>query len=186
MQPHGWWKEEDTICSDITEEQLRHRPTPQHNSIVWLLWHLARCEDVAVNTVIRGGAEVLDRDRWLPKLGITSRHLGTGATLAEVDVISQSVNLAALRAYRAAVGRETQAWASTLDFALLDRLVAAGEVQRAIAKGDFSEQGAWVGPYWAEVAWTHATFLFWLAVEHHWLHIGEIWVIRNLLNCPSY
>lgn len=147
---------------------------------------MARCEDVAVNTVIRGGEEVLDRDRWLPKLDITSRHIGTGATRAEVDIISQTVNLAALRVYRAAVGRETQAWASTLDFARLDRLVVAEEVQRAIAKGDFCEQGAWVGPYWAEVAWTHGTLLFWLAVEHNWLHIGEIWVIRNLLNCPGY
>ena len=28
MQPQGWWKEEDTICADITEEQLRDRPHP--------------------------------------------------------------------------------------------------------------------------------------------------------------
>jgi hypothetical protein len=24
-------------------------------------------------------------------------------------------------------------------------------------------------------------FLFWLAIEHNWFHLGEIWVIRTLL-----
>lgn len=60
---------------------------------------MARCEDVAVNTLLRGGEEVLDRDAWLPRLGITSRHIGTGATVAEVAAISQTIDLAALRAY---------------------------------------------------------------------------------------
>ena len=182
MHADGWWKEEDTIYSDLTEEQLRCRPTPQHNSIAWLLWHMARCEDVAVNTVLRGGDEVLDSDEWLPKLGITSRHIGTGATFAEVDEISQTVDLDALRAYRAAVGRASRGWVSTLDFDTLGKVVSVEEAQRAIDKADFGEQGAWVGPYWGKVSWTHATFLFWLAIEHNWFHIGETWVIRGLLN----
>jgi hypothetical protein len=186
MDPAGWWKEEDSIWAGLDDHQLRCRPTPGHNTLAWVLWHMARCEDVAVNTVIRGGVEVLDRNGWLPKLGIHSRHIGTGATTAEVDAISQTVNLEALRAYRAAVGRETRTWASSLDFDTLDRLISADEAQRAIEKGDFGEQGAWVGPYWAKVAWTHASFLFWLAVEHNWYHTGEIWVLRSLLNHPGH
>jgi hypothetical protein len=140
---------------------------------------------VAVNTVLRGRDEVLDRDHWLAKLGITSRHIGTGATFAEVDEISQTVDLAALRAYWVAVGQETRAWASTLDFDTLGKLVSAEEAQQAMAKNDFGEQGAWVGPFWVKSTWTHATFLFWLAIEHNWFHIGETWVIRSLLNQPG-
>ena len=186
MNADGWWKEEDTVWANLGDSQLRGRPTPAHNSIAWVLWHMARCEDVAVNTTIRGGDEVLDHDEWLPKLGISSRHIGTGATKTEVDAISQTVNLDALRAYRAAVGRATETWASTLDFATLDKLVSADEAQRAIEKGNLGEHGAWVGPYWAKVVWTHGSFLFWLAVEHNWYHIGEIWVIRSLLNHPGH
>ena len=43
-----------------------------------------------------------------------------------------------------------------------------------------------MGPYWANVPWTHATFLFWLAIEHNWYHIGEIWVIRGLLSHAGF
>lgn len=185
MKAEGWWKEEDTVWADLADGQRRCRPTPEHNSLAWVLWHMARCEDVAVNMVLRGTEEVLDRDAWLNQLGITSRHIGTGATAAEVDAISQVIDLAALRAYRAAVGRETQAWVATLDFNTLDHLITPAEAQRAIAKGDFGEHGAWVGPYWGKLTWTHATFLFWLAIEHNWYHIGEIWVIRGLLKHPG-
>jgi len=185
MHTAGWWKEEDTVWADLTDSQRRCRPTPEHNSLAWVLWHMARCEDVAVNTVLRGAEEVLDRAAWLNQLGISSRHIGTGATSIEVDVISQAIDLTVLRAYRAAVGRETQAWVSTLDFNTLDRLITQTEAQRAIAKDDFGENGAWVGPYWGKLTWTHATFLFWLAIEHNWYHIGEIWVIRSLLKHPG-
>src|SRR5262245_64927053 len=88
MHSEGWWKEEDTIWSDLTDKELRGRPTPKHNSIAWLVWHMARCEDVAVNTVLRGTEEILDCDAWLARLGIDSRHIGTGATPAEVTYIS--------------------------------------------------------------------------------------------------
>lgn len=40
---------------------------------------------------------------------------------------------------------------------------------------------AWVGPFWVSSAWTYATFLFWLTIEHNWFHLGETWVIRGML-----
>lgn len=184
MNGDGWWKAAG-IYADLPDTQARRCPTPEHNSIAWLVWHMARCEDVAVNTLLRGCDEVLDRDDWLAKLGITSRHIGTGATVAEVEAISQTIDLATLRAYWVAVGQETQAWAATLDFDTLGKLVTDTEVQRAIDKGDLGEQAAWVGPFWVSSAWTYATFLFWLAIEHNWFHLGETWVIRGMVNQPS-
>lgn len=178
----GWWHEEDNFCSGLSESDLRRRPLENHNSIAWLLWHLARCEDVAVNTVIRDTHEVLDRDHWLHQLNIDSRHIGTGATKAEVEGISQAVNLPALRAYRAAVGRETRAWASTLEFDSLDKRVTAAAAKRANDKGDLGEQAQWVESYWADKDWTQVDFLFWLAIEHNWFHIGQIWLLRVLLS----
>ena len=185
MTDAGTWKEEDTVCSDLTEAELRSLPTDQHNSVAWLLWHMARCEDVAVNTTLRASDEVLDQGQWLPKLGITSRHIGTGATIAEVKTISQKIDLDALRAYRAAVGRETRAWASTVDFDTLDETISAADAKRTAAKGDFGAQGDWVEPYWANRGWSRGNFLFWLAIEHNWLHYGQIWVTRTLLGRPK-
>ena len=186
MNPEGGWKEEDTIWAGLAEHELRRRPTPDHNSIVWLVWHMARCEDVAVNTALRATEEVLDRDAWLAQLGITSRHIGTGAPSEEVTSISQTINLEALRAYRAAVGRETRRWAATLDFDTLDTAVSAADARRAAAQGDFGEHAAWVEEHWACNEWRRIDFLFWLAIEHNWFHIGEIGVIRGLLHHAGF
>jgi hypothetical protein len=41
----------DRWLGDLSEAQLRVIPRPGFNSIVWLLWHMARTEDVAVNVV---------------------------------------------------------------------------------------------------------------------------------------
>ena len=182
MDPEGGWKEEDTIWSGLAEHELRRRPTPDHNSIVWLVWHMARCEDAAVNTVLRATEEVLDRDAWPAELGITSRHIGTGATSAEVTSISQTIDLDALRAYRAAVGRETRRWAAALDFGTLSEAVSATDARRAAERGSFGEHAAWVEERWGCGGWQRGDFLFWLAIEHNWFHIGEIWVIRGLLH----
>jgi hypothetical protein len=70
---------EDRLCAGLTESELRLCPEGYHNSIAWLLWHMARCEDVMVNTVLRNVPEVLD-DGWLNRLGVSTRHIGTGDT----------------------------------------------------------------------------------------------------------
>ena len=185
MHTQGSWKEEDTICSDLTEREFRLRPTADHNSVAWLIWHMARCEDVAINTVLRGSHEILDRDHWLAQMGIPSRHIGTGAPMTEVDEISRSINLNTLRAYRAAVGQETRVWVSDLDFSNLNKLISVAEARRATDKGDLGENAAWVEEHWSGQGWTRSSFLFWLAIEHNWFHIGEIWGIRNLLKHPG-
>jgi hypothetical protein len=51
---------EDSLCAGLTTDQLREQPAG-HNSIVWLIWHRARDEDVAINTVLGGTQEVLER-----------------------------------------------------------------------------------------------------------------------------
>jgi hypothetical protein len=181
VSAEGWWKEEDTIWSVLSDEELRTCPEGRFNSIVWLLWHMARCEDVAVNAMLRQDQEVLDQGSWLPRLGITTRHIGTGATMAEVIEFSQQVNLEALRAYRAAVGRATRHWIQTVPSALLEGCLDRTMVDTVLARGDLGENARWVADYWVKKEWTKVGFLNWLAVEQHWFHIGEAWVTRNLL-----
>src|SRR5919199_2488321 len=97
-------REEDTICDGLSDAQLRQMPGGL-NSIAWLLWHLARCEDVGVNLMLRGRSEVLDDEQWLPRLQVETRHIGTGASEDEVRQFSACVDVGMLRAYRAALGR---------------------------------------------------------------------------------
>ncbi len=40
----------------LTDDQLRYQPKEGLNSIAWLMWHTARCQDFA-NTLISPGRE---------------------------------------------------------------------------------------------------------------------------------
>ena len=91
----------------LTDEQLRTRPRADLNSIAWLVWHIARAEDIFLNPVLGGRAQVFD-DGWAKKLGITRRDFGIGMTSAEVDDLTRSIDLGALREYRDAVGLRTR------------------------------------------------------------------------------
>jgi DinB superfamily len=138
---------EDGLCDGPTDEQLRGRPSAGLNPVAWLLWHLTRIEDVTVNRLVRGIPEVLDRGGWLDRLGVESRHVGTGSDDDEVGDFSERVDLVALRAYRAVVGRETRAWLAAVD---LDTLEAVPEAEErlAAAPAAIAERGAWLRGFW--------------------------------------
>jgi len=60
----------------LTDEQMRVRPREDLNSLAWLMWHIARAEDIFVNVVFAGRPQVFD-DGWTGKLGVTRRDFGS-------------------------------------------------------------------------------------------------------------
>jgi len=81
----------------LTEAQLR-QCVDRHDSIVWLLWHVARVEDFMINTCVRGVEQVFDRGGWQSRLGVSRRDIGTGMTAEQVAQFSAQVDVAAVRA----------------------------------------------------------------------------------------
>ena len=64
----------------LSAAQLRGRWRAAFNPPVWLLWHMARIEDVAANLLLTDGTQVLDGDDWPARLGMARRDVGTGMT----------------------------------------------------------------------------------------------------------
>src|SRR5215510_6586982 len=95
------------IFSEPSDDQMRIRPGPGLNSLVWLLWHMARTEDVAVNLVVAGRPQVFD-DAWARRMNVLRPDLGTGMTADEVAALTEQADVEAVRAYRSAVGRRTR------------------------------------------------------------------------------
>jgi len=77
----------DPAIKRLSEAQLRGRPHAGVNTVAWLVWHMARVEDVGVNRFVVDRSQVLD-DGWLAKLGVGRRDVGTGMSDAEVDELS--------------------------------------------------------------------------------------------------
>jgi len=50
----------ERVFGGLTDEQLRLRPVKGSNSLAWLLWHMARTEDAAVNAVVISAGSMSD------------------------------------------------------------------------------------------------------------------------------
>jgi DinB superfamily len=120
----------------LTDEQMRVRPREDLNSLAWLMWHIARAEDILVSRVLSGRAQVFD-DAWLRRLAITRRDFGIGMTSPEVTELTKQIDLGALREYRDAVGRRTREIVGAFGPNDWDGQVAVDNVQQAAAEGGF-------------------------------------------------
>lgn len=66
----------DQAFADLTDGQKRIRPGKSLNSLAWLLWHMARTEDVNVNLVIVDRGQVFD-EAWARRLNVSRGGSGT-------------------------------------------------------------------------------------------------------------
>jgi len=179
-QSEGQFSLEYSRLNGLTDDQLRLRPQGW-NSIAYLLWHMARCEDVAANVIVAQRPQVFDEGEWPGRLRIIRRDIGTGMTDEEVEELSRAIDLPNLRAYRSAVGRRTQDVARELPDAEWDRTVSAAIVREAAAQGAFTAESEWVAKFWEGKS--KGWFLYWLAVGHNYMHIGHAgWVKEMLLS----
>jgi hypothetical protein len=102
------WSFEDEIFNDVSEVQLRRIPQNCDHSIVWLIWHIARCEDITMNLLVAGSPQILNQDNWLGLMKIKVHDTGNAMDKNDVSKFSTAINIEALRAYRLAVGRRTR------------------------------------------------------------------------------
>ena len=174
---------QDSVLRDLTDEQIRLCPQQGFNSLAWLLWHMTRVEDFGANFILAGRPQVFDEGDWAEKLNVSHRNLGSGMTDLEVDEFNQRINVAALLAYRAAVGRQTQEILRTLRPELLGEEIDGDLIQRARAAGAFGPHAEWVPPRWQgkqkAFTLTHSV------LGHSFLHWGQGDIVRGLLGFSS-
>jgi len=157
----------------LSDEQMRVRPREDLNSLAWLMWHIARAEDIFVNVVLGGRAQVVD-DGWAGKLGVTRRDFGIGMTSAEVTELTRQIDLAALREYRDTVGRRTREFVEGFDW---DGTIAAEAMEKAAAQGGFGVRTDGVVKIFTGRPRT--AILSGIALMHPATHIGEAATVRS-------
>jgi hypothetical protein len=173
------------IFADLTDAQLRARPHGQ-NSIVWLLWHVARGEDVGVSRFAEDAREVFDEGVWARRIGVKRRDVGTGMSSDEVTELTAQVEIRALREYWAAVGGRTVDVIRDGAASRWDDVVGPERIRRIVREeGDF---GPNVNPERLETfyrgmtrGWAFAHF----ALTHTYGHFYEANVVRGMLGFPG-
>ena len=109
---------ENLLYDGVPEIVYRDCPDEHANSMVWLLWHCARSEDVGINLMLTDGRPVFD-GAWAEKMRVEDADIGTGMTVEDVRRISEGADLGAVRDYRRAVGLQTREVMENLDFGTL-------------------------------------------------------------------
>jgi DinB superfamily len=164
---------EQDFLQGLSETQMRLRPHGL-NSIAWLVWHMARCED-ALNLLLVGRPQVLDEGEWLPRLQLSIRDVGTEMSDDEASDLSARIHLPVLRDYYTAVGRRTIEVVRSLRPETLDELP---DLDRFRAAGVFREQALWA--IVDRAGQTKGWWLGQLGIAHSQSHRGQATVIRLL------
>lgn len=168
------------IWEIVPEALMRERPQAKVNSIAWNLWHLARGEDAGLNRFVVDGVQVLDEGAWMARMNVPWRHHGSEMTMAEVDELSQRIDLRALRAYMNAVEARTREIVPTLDMADLGAVMEEARVRQIVIDEGLACVNAegFVANY---TGWSKGKCLFLFGLTHGYQHVGEIEVIASLL-----
>jgi hypothetical protein len=177
------WSIQDYILNGVTESQMRLRPLPGSNSLAWLFWHMTRSEDIGANIILSQTPQIIDSGDWGERLGVSLRDGATGMTDLEVGDLTERINIEALLAYRAAVGRRTQFILRDLRPEVLDEVIDTDLIRQARELGAFGPHGEIVPQRWTGKR--KAFTLSHTILGHALLHLGQADTIRSLLGLAT-
>jgi hypothetical protein len=98
------------VADDLTADELVTRVLPDTNLFAFDLWHVARTQDWALQTLVRGVPEVIDEPRWQGRGALATHGIGVGMTEAQADALAHQVRLADLLAYADATHAAILEW----------------------------------------------------------------------------
>lgn len=112
----------DDLTENLTDEVAYYRPTPEANTITWLIWHSARIQDAQLCD-IAGTEQVWFRDGWVDRfaLDLPRDAHGYGHTPEEVAKVRASPQL--LAGYYHAVHKLSLEYVASVSADELSRVV---------------------------------------------------------------
>ena len=93
IRAFGGYSFQDEVLQDLTEEQLRFTPPANTYPAVWILWHITRIEDAAMNVLLMDMPEVFHSGKWQRKLNIPYAGVGNELKVMEIIALSKRVNV---------------------------------------------------------------------------------------------
>jgi RimJ/RimL family protein N-acetyltransferase len=165
------WSFEDGILDDMTEEQIRRVPHNCEHSVAWIIWHIARCEDITMNLLVAGSPQVLNQGGWVDRINLPICHAGNEMDAVDVARFSDALDIDALRAYRVAVGRRTREIVKQLGPEDLKRKVDPVRLQHIWDEGAVVEAASGIVDYWGRR--NVAGLLLMPASRHLIIHLNE-------------
>lgn len=171
------WSYFDDLLQDLTGEQMRLVPENEDHSIAWMIWHMARIEDVAMNMLVMGTPQILHQGSWLEQMQMNYHHTGNETSAHDLEQLNATIDIDALLAYRLAVGQRTQAIVRGLQAVDMTRKVDPKRIEQVLADGAIMEAASSITDYWSKR--NIAGILLMPATRHNMVHLNEIEKVKR-------
>ncbi len=171
MSRSGLYSFEDEVLQDISEGIIRRIPRNYNHSIAWIIWHLARIEDVTMNLLIADNQQVINMGDWLKQMKTRNRHTGNGMYDKEIAGLSAGIDIEALKAYRIAVALSTRKLVRKLKPGDLKHRVEPSRLKRIWDEKAMLKEGKSIVDYWG--GRDIAGLLLMPPTRHCFLHLNE-------------
>jgi hypothetical protein len=169
------------VARSVTPELMTASVNPAANPVGFLMWHMARSQDWAINTAIRGLPEIAWSPPWSDMAGIPTPGIGTGFSRVAARELAARLNLPELMDYADAVNTAAVGWVRGLSEADLDAIpdvaahdagIPAYQTPEFLAEMDSGpEHDEAVGDTGGQPVWL---FLTSVSVTHLHRHLGEL------------
>ncbi|MGD0708760.1 MAG: DinB family protein [Anaerolineaceae bacterium] len=177
MSEDGLYSFDDKLWEGIGDDAARRIPPKGEHSIAWMIWHTARIEDMAMNVLVAGGRQVFDDGDWGKRLNVPVRNTGNDMDAEAIARLSAEIDVAALKAYRMAVGRRTREIVARLTPEETHQKVSSSRLQQLKEDGSVLESAQWLLDYWSGL--TTAGLLLMPPTRHNFVHLNEAQKVKR-------
>lgn len=169
----------DIALEGLSNAEWRAIPEGCEHSVAWIVWHMSRIEDAAMNIVLVNGNQVFVEGGWQKRLNIAVGDTGNLLPPEKVIKLGQDIVIPALLEYRSAVGKRTRENVLALDPVEWKRKTDPSRVARLIPEGAVAPYATGVPEYWSGL--TYAGLLLMPPTRHNLIHLNEIMKMKKKL-----
>jgi hypothetical protein len=179
MSGEDTWSYADEVFQGLSESQLRTISEKEKHSLIWILWHISRIEDVTMNILVADGGQVYHRDNWGSKLNSPIQHTGNIIQDDDLYALSRQVNPDHMFSYRIAVGRQTRRIIENLPGEDLAKKPTPDRLERLLTEGAVIPEAEILIKYWSRRKIYQ--LLLMPPTRHLMVHLNEAYSIRKTL-----
>lgn len=143
--------EVDMLLNDLAQYEYGIMPTAKDETIAWVLWHIARIEDLTMNILIANKEQIFDA-RWKKQLNAPISDTGNALSDDEIMELSRQLNIGKLIEYRNAVGAKTRDIVKSLSTNDIKHKVSGQGLEAIKQAGGVTaqEDSLWLLDFWGK------------------------------------
>jgi len=164
---------EDQLWNGAGENIIRTSVNKKGRTILYGMWHSARIEDITMNLLVAGTDQLFEKDNWLSRINSPIRHTGNSLNTDEILQMSSQLNIDQLKAYRIAVGRNSETIIRALNTGEMKRKVHKENLQRILDEQavDNVDSANWLIDFWSRK--DVAGIILMPCLRHQLVHLNE-------------